>query len=92
MQYLVLKSFTSFGINHEKGTVVDESKIRSPLLRMSEGKITPAVSSSTVPAETVVKVDSAPSAVETAQSSQDQKKDKDTPEVKKTLFNVKPKN
>lgn len=51
MKYLVLRRFRSYGKQFEKGMVVDESEIRSPLLRMSEGKIVPAVSSSTVPAE-----------------------------------------
>lgn len=51
MEYLVLRRFRSFGKLLVKGMVVDESEIRSPRLRMAEGKITPAVSSSTVPAE-----------------------------------------
>lgn len=51
MKYLVLTRFRTYGKQLEKGMVVDESEIRSPLLRMSEGKIVPAVSSSTVPAE-----------------------------------------
>lgn len=51
MEYLVLRRFTSFGKLLIKGTVVDESEIRSPRLRMAEGRIVPAVSSSTVPAE-----------------------------------------
>lgn len=51
MKYLVLTRFRSYGKQFEKGMVVDESEVRSPLLRMSEGKIVPAVSSSTVPAE-----------------------------------------
>lgn len=49
MEYLVLQTFRSYGKEHQKGTVVDESEIRSPLLRVSEGKITPAVSSFTAP-------------------------------------------
>ena len=49
MEYLVLQDFRSYGNEHLKGTVVDESEIRSPLLRVSEGKITPAVSSFTAP-------------------------------------------
>ena len=51
MKYLVLRRFWSYGKLLEKGTVVDESEIRSPNLRRSEGKITPAVSSLEVPAE-----------------------------------------
>ena len=50
MEYLVLRRFSSYGRLLIKGTVVDESEIRSPRLRMAEGKIVPAVSSSTVPA------------------------------------------
>ena len=50
MQYLVLRQFRTFGKTLRKGDVVDESEIRSPLLRMSEGKIIPAVSSSPYPA------------------------------------------
>ena len=38
-----------------KGTIVDESQIRSPRLRQSEGKIIPAVSSFEVPIEEEVK-------------------------------------
>ena len=49
MKYLVLKDFESFGKRLLRGTEVDESEIRSPLLRQSEGKITPAVSSFTAP-------------------------------------------
>lgn len=51
MKYLVLTRFRTYGKQLEKGMVVDESEIRSPLLRMSEGKIVPAVSSSTAPVE-----------------------------------------
>jgi len=50
-QYLVLRAFRSFGKFLHKGTVVDESAIRSPRLRMAEGKITVAVSSLEVPVE-----------------------------------------
>lgn len=57
MQYLVLKRFRTYGKELVKGQVVDEAEIRSPLLRMSEGKIVPAVSSSTVPAEPGVDVE-----------------------------------
>ena len=49
MEYLVLQNFRSYGKEHLKGTVVNESEIRSPLLRVSEGKVTPAVSSFTAP-------------------------------------------
>lgn len=49
MKYLVLQTFRSYGNEHQKGSVVDESEIRSPMLRVSEGKITPAVSSFTAP-------------------------------------------
>lgn len=51
MKYLILRSFRSYGKYLERGTTVDESEIRSPILRCSEGKITPAVSSFTVPKE-----------------------------------------
>lgn len=54
MKYLVLHSFRSFGVTLHKGEVVDEAAIRSPRLRRSEGKIIPAVSSSTAPEEAVV--------------------------------------
>ena len=54
MKYLVLRSFRSFGVTLHKGEVVDEAAIRSPRLRRSEGKIIPAVSSSTAPEEAVV--------------------------------------
>lgn len=54
MQYLVLSRFNSFGNLLEKGTVVDESAIRSPRLRCSEGKIIPAVSSLEIPVESEV--------------------------------------
>ena len=60
MKYLVLHQFRSFGKTLRKGQVVDESEIRTPSLRMSEGKITPAVSSSTVPEEEVTEVSVAP--------------------------------
>lgn len=60
MKYLVLHQFRTFGKTLHKGQVVDESEIRSPSLRMSEGKITPAVSSSTVPAEEVTEASVAP--------------------------------
>ncbi len=51
MNYLVLRSFYSFGKLLSKGTIVDESAIRSPLLRVSDGKIVPAVPSSNIPVE-----------------------------------------
>jgi len=51
MQYLVLRPFTSYGVFYKKGDIVDESMIRSPYLRKSEGKIVPAVSSARVPEE-----------------------------------------
>ena len=54
MKYLVLHSFRSFGVMLHKGEVVDEAAIRSPRLRRSEGKIIPAVSSSTAPEEVAV--------------------------------------
>lgn len=49
--YLVLRPFRTFGKLLMKGDVVPETEIRSPRLRMSEGKIIPAVSSSMVPEE-----------------------------------------
>lgn len=45
MKYLVLHNFRSYGKRHVKGEVVDEAEVRSPRLRISEGKIVPAVSS-----------------------------------------------
>ena len=39
MQYLVLHGFISYGVWYRKGDVVDEAKIRSPRLKLSEGKI-----------------------------------------------------
>lgn len=66
MKYLVLHQFRTFGKTLHKGQIVDESEIRSPSLRMSEGKITPAVSSSTVPEEEVTEV-----SVATPQASED---------------------
>lgn len=60
MKYLVLHQFRTFGKTLHKGQVVDESEIRSPTLRMSEGKITPAVSSSTVPEEEVTEITKLP--------------------------------
>ena len=60
MKYLVLHQFRTFGKTLHKGQIVDESEIRSPSLRVSEGKITPAVSSSTVPAEEVTEISVAP--------------------------------
>ena len=41
------------GVLHMKGSVIDESEIRSPRLRQSEGKIIPVVSSLEVPEEIV---------------------------------------
>lgn len=55
MKYLVLRGFWSFGKWLTKGTYADESEIRSPRLRVSEGKIVTAVPSSNTPAETVLK-------------------------------------
>lgn len=49
MKYLVLHNFRSYGKRHIKGEVVDEAEVRSPRLRISEGKIVPAVSSSAEP-------------------------------------------
>ena len=43
MKYLVLRSFRCYGRTLRKGEVVDESAIRSPRLRRSEGKIMPAI-------------------------------------------------
>lgn len=51
MQYLVLQQFRCLGKLLKKGTVVDGREIRSPRLRQAEGKIIPAVSSFTTPAE-----------------------------------------
>jgi len=49
MKYLVLHSFRCYGVMLRKGEVVDESAIRSPRLRLSEGKIIPAVEEPLVP-------------------------------------------
>lgn len=51
MKYLVLRRFWSYGKLLLKGTVHDESEIRHPRLKLSEGVIIPAVSSSEVPRE-----------------------------------------
>lgn len=51
MKYLVLRRFRTYGVTYLKGDVIDESVIRSPRIRQSEGKIIPAVSSSEVPKE-----------------------------------------
>ncbi len=51
MQYLVLRRFRSIGKTLNKGDAVDETMIRSPRLRQSEGKIIPAVPSFYVPEE-----------------------------------------
>lgn len=56
MKYLVLRGFRSFGKWHEKGDYVDETEIRSPRLRITEGKIIQAVPSSNIPAEETNKV------------------------------------
>ena len=53
MRYLVLRGFRSFGKWLEKGTYVDETEIRSPRLRITEGKIAKAVPSSNIPAEEI---------------------------------------
>lgn len=74
MKYLVLHTFRSFGKMLHKGDVVDESEIRTPSLRRSEGKIIPAVSSSTVPAEEAV-------FEESAVPPQEPEKDSDTTEA-----------
>lgn len=74
MQYLVLHTFRSFGKTLKKGDVVDESEIRTPSLRRAEGKIIPAVSSSTVPAEETA-------AEQVAAPSQDTEKESDTSAV-----------
>lgn len=78
MKYLVLTRFRSYGKQFEKGMVVDESEIRSPMLRMSEGKIIPAVSSSTVPAEPGDDITSEP-------ASQDVSGDVDTGDEDETV-------
>lgn len=51
MQYLVLRPFKTFGNFYKRGDVVDEKEIRSPRIRVSEGKIVPVVSSLTLPEE-----------------------------------------
>jgi hypothetical protein len=53
MKYLVLRTFRSFGKQLTRGTLIDETEVRSPRIRISEGKITPAVSSSDIPDEPV---------------------------------------
>ena len=39
MPYLILHSFRSYGVSYKKGDVVNENAIRSPRLRLAEGKI-----------------------------------------------------
>ena len=51
MKYLVLRRFTSYGVVLHKGDVVDESQIRSPRLRVSEGKIVAVKAVADVPEE-----------------------------------------
>lgn len=51
MKYLVLRRFWSYGKLLLKGTIHDESEIRHVRLKLSEGVIVPAVSSSEVPRE-----------------------------------------
>lgn len=52
-KYLILQRFKSFGVLLEKGQVVNADLIRSPQLRVSEGKIVKAVSSPVVLSEAV---------------------------------------
>lgn len=54
MTYLVVIPFRSFGKTLKRGQLVDESEIRSPRIRYSEGKIVPAVSSSEIPEERLI--------------------------------------
>lgn len=54
MKYLVVIPFRSFGVTFHRGQLVDAAKIRSPRIRVSEGKIIPAVSSSEIPVEIAV--------------------------------------
>lgn len=57
MEYLVLRRFRTLGVTYVKGEVIDASLIRSPKIRISEGKIVPAVSSSEVPKEAGIEED-----------------------------------
>lgn len=59
MKYLVMHSFRSYGRTLHKGEVVDESAIRSPRLRRSEGNIIPAVEE---PLEKAPEIPAAPEA------------------------------
>lgn len=76
MEYLVLRPFRSFGVHFAKGSIVDASQVRTPRLKMSEGKIIPAVSSSNHLA--------ADAAVQEPQGVEKN-------EIKKPLFKVEPK-
>ncbi len=49
MKYLVLRQFKSYGVTYRKGDIVDEKNIKTPHLKVSEGKIVEAVSSFEVP-------------------------------------------
>lgn len=63
MQYLVLRPFKTFGNFYKRGDVVDEKEIRSPRIRVSEGKIVPVVSSLTLPEESGEAVQTSPQVV-----------------------------
>lgn len=87
-KYLVLRPFNSYGRYFRKGDVVDAAEIRTPSLRMSEGKIIPAVSSAKVPEDVDTVVVEA--AVETPpESSKTEAEDTnaETPAEKKSIFN-----
>lgn len=62
MKYLVLRSFRSYNEFLKKGTIVDESEIRNPRLRLSERKIHEVVSSSN-PVEQIATVSKEPVAI-----------------------------
>jgi hypothetical protein len=50
MRYLILRQFISYGKLLKKGTIVDASEVRSPVLRLAEGKIAAVPSFSATPA------------------------------------------
>lgn len=49
MDYLVLRPFSSYGVFYKRNDIVSDDKIRCPRIRVSEGKIIQAVSSSNIP-------------------------------------------
>lgn len=91
MKYLVMHPFTSYGVFFHRNEVIDESVIRSPRLRQSEGKILPIVPEQEVIPQPVVQPEIPVVPVETAVSSSDKAAQEDTPPEQpiKALFTFK---